>query len=75
MDYDKILEQIGEFGPWQKTNSILLWFPAIISGMNVIVSSFSVLPPVAFRCNIPQCDGDDFQFDDYDPEDLFPSLR
>lgn len=75
MDYDKILEQIGEFGPWQKTNSILLWIPALISGMNVIVSSFSVLPPVAFRCNIPHCDGDDFQFGDYDPDELFPSLR
>ena len=29
MDYDRILTQLGEFGPWQRRLALLLWLPPL----------------------------------------------
>ena len=41
MNYDSILEELGEFGPWQLVPVVLLWFPSIASGIFVITYSFT----------------------------------
>ena len=74
MDYDKILTELGEFGPWQINISILMWLPAIIDGMMTMTASYSALAPNVFRCNIPDCDGPQFGYDDFATEKLFPSF-
>ena len=33
MDYDDCLEELGEFGPWQITITLLLWIPVVIDGI------------------------------------------
>ena len=75
MNFDKVLNDLGEFGRWQKMNLFLLWFPCMMSGVMVLIGSFTLLEPSEYRCkNV--CDVDDFQFDDYEEhwkrEQLFP---
>lgn len=41
MNYDDILEELGELGPWQILNLALLWLPAMASGMFVLTYSFT----------------------------------
>jgi hypothetical protein len=41
MQYDLILEELGEFGPWQLIPVILLWLPSIASGIFVLTYSFT----------------------------------
>ena len=41
MNYDDILEELGELGSWQILNLLLLWIPSIASGMWVLTYSFS----------------------------------
>ena len=41
MNYDEILEELGELGRWQILNLVLLWIPSIASGMWVLTYSFS----------------------------------
>merc|ERR1712212_566035 len=72
MDYDTILTELGEFGWWQRANTLLLWLPALAAGANVMVASFSVMQPPQYRCKMTACDGDDFQFDDYLESEMFP---
>ena len=75
MDYDEILRELGEFGHWQMQNYFLLCIPMMVSGMTTILPSFTVMEPRnGFRCKIPQCDGPNFKFEDYSPEEIFPSL-
>ena len=74
MDYDKILTELGEFGPWQIYISILLWLPAAMDGMVTMTASYSALVPEVFRCNIPNCDGPQFGFSDFEKQKLFPSF-
>lgn len=51
LKYDDVLEELGEFGPWQKRNLILLWLPAIATGIFVTTYSFTGLEPSnGFRC-------------------------
>jgi len=72
MDYDKILLQLGEFGRWQKINTLLLWIPAIAAGMNILMASFSVMEPKKFRCR-NECDQTaNFTFGDWDGSQMFP---
>ena len=64
MNYDKILLELGEFGPWQRTNTFLLGIPFFVAGMNIILTSFTVMEPRnGFRCKIMQCDGPNFKGD------------
>jgi hypothetical protein len=41
MQYDLILEEIGELGPWQLVPVVLLWLPAMASGIFVLTYSFT----------------------------------
>ena len=33
MDYDACLEELGEFGPWQITITLLCWLPPVVDGI------------------------------------------
>ena len=33
MDYDECLEELGEFGLWQITITLLVWIPPMVDGM------------------------------------------
>jgi hypothetical protein len=41
MNYDRILEDLGEFGPWQLFAITLLIFPAMAGGIFVLTYSFT----------------------------------
>ena len=41
MNYDDILEELGELGPWQFLHCLLLWLPSVASGICVLIYSFS----------------------------------
>ena len=58
VDYDKVLAQIGQFGPWQKRIHFLLWFISAASGLAVVVFSFTAYN-AGYRCKNPYCDGTD----------------
>ena len=36
MDYDECLKELGEFGPWQITITLLVWIPAMVDGIMTI---------------------------------------
>ena len=48
-NYDDFVEQIGEFGLWQKFICFLLWFPAAAGGIHVLMYSFTGLSPDKYR--------------------------
>ena len=76
MNFDKVLDDLGEFGRWQKINIALLWFPIMMAGSLVLLGSFTLLEPDEYRCKIKGCDKNNFQFDDFEErwarEELFP---
>ena len=74
MNYDKILVELGEFGPWQIVITLLLWLPAAVDGVMTLIASYTSLVPEAYRCNIPDCDGPGFGFSDFPKQNLFPSF-
>ena len=41
MNYDDILEDLGELGPWQMLHLSLLWFPSAANGLWTLVHFFS----------------------------------
>ena len=41
MDFDDVLEDVGEFGIWQIWNCALLWIPSMIGGIHVLMYSFT----------------------------------
>ena len=41
MDYDKIIEQIGETSTWNLINLGLLWLPPIMAGVLLLQTSFT----------------------------------
>ena len=41
MNYDDILEELGELGPWQILHCLLLSLPWVASGICVLTYSFS----------------------------------
>ncbi|XP_049308470.1 organic cation transporter protein isoform X1 [Bactrocera dorsalis] len=55
MDFDQILEEIGEFGRYQKTNYLLICLPVMFAAANSLSYVFTAGTP-AYRCRIPQCD-------------------
>ena len=77
MNFDTILIHLGEFGPWQRRNNLLLWLPLIGSGVNVMVAALAVMAPRhGYRCR-NSCDvtGDfTWQVPGHAPGDIFPSL-
>ena len=67
--------------------TFLVWIPAVLDGIMTLTSekdvlfpvlssgSYTALEPTAYRCNIPSCDDpQDFNFLDFPPDLLFPSL-
>ena len=76
MNFDKVLVQLGEFGPWQSRNIALLFILSAGSGINVLIAAFAVMGPRnGFRCR-NACDGEQFSFDfpGHSPSEMFPSL-
>ena len=76
MNFDNILLELGEFGPWQRRNNLLLWFPSASAGASFLIAAFAVLGPRnGYRCR-NQCDGEVLQWEDpgYNLSDLLPSL-
>jgi len=72
VDFDDILPKIGKFGKWQKLCVALLWLPPMFAGIHNLLFVFTGLKPSnGYRCKIPECDGDNFNFDDFSLE-LFP---
>ncbi|KAM7345221.1 organic cation transporter protein isoform 2-T5 [Cochliomyia hominivorax] len=55
MDFDQVLEEIGEFGRYQKTNYLLICLPVMFAAANSLSYVFTAGTP-AYRCVIPQCD-------------------
>ena len=41
MDYDKIIEHIGETSTWNLINLGLLWLPPIMAGVILLQTSFT----------------------------------
>ena len=41
MNYDDILEELGELGPWQILHVLLLWLPPMAGGIIVLTYSFT----------------------------------
>jgi len=73
MDYDEVLDEIGEFGRWQQVTIVLLWIPPMMAGIHNLLFVFTGLAPQnGYRCQIPGCDGDQFEFEDF-PLKLFPT--
>ncbi|XP_018796953.1 PREDICTED: organic cation transporter protein isoform X1 [Bactrocera latifrons] len=56
MDFDQILEEIGEFGRYQKTNYLLICLPVMFAAANSLSYVFTAGTPAYRRCLIPQCD-------------------
>ena len=46
MNYDDVLEELGEMGPWQILNLFLLWLPSVAGGMWVLTYSFAGKIPI-----------------------------
>lgn len=75
MNYDDILEELGEFGPWQRRHLLLLWTTAIASGIFVTTYSFTGLEPSnGFRCAL-DFESENATFSDlnFNTSELFPS--
>lgn len=55
VDFDRVLNHVGEFGRYQKLFFLLLCLPAIICSYFSLMSTFLTITP-SFRCRIPNCD-------------------
>uniref|UniRef100_T1PK99 Major Facilitator Superfamily protein n=1 Tax=Musca domestica TaxID=7370 RepID=T1PK99_MUSDO len=55
MDFDQVLEEIGEFGRYQKTNYLLICLPVMFAAANSLSYVFTAGTP-AYRCLIPECE-------------------
>ena len=49
VDYEAILSEIGEFGPWQKKIIVMLWIPSGFCGLMFMVYSFALGTPSQYR--------------------------
>ena len=43
MDYDECLVELGEFGPWQITTTLILWIPMVIDGILLLTRYLTIL--------------------------------
>ncbi|XP_031633751.1 organic cation transporter protein [Contarinia nasturtii] len=55
MDFDLILEEIGQFGRYQQTNYLLLCLPVLFGAANSLTYIFTAGIP-QYRCFVPSCD-------------------
>jgi len=63
VDYDSVLEDIGQLGPWQRKLFALLCIPSAMSAMAVFMYDFTAFVP-EHRCFVPLCDGPNSSYDD-----------
>ncbi|KAH8237408.1 hypothetical protein KR038_011273, partial [Drosophila bunnanda] len=54
-DFDDILGQIGEFGPFQRRNYLLICIPVLFAAANSLSYVFTAGSPT-YRCQVPGCD-------------------
>jgi len=59
-DYDAILDQVGEFGRWQKFLFFLMCIPSATSAMAVFMYSFIAYEPL-HRCKVDSCNDTVYQ--------------
>lgn len=55
MDFDQILQQIGEFGRFQKRNYLLICLPVLFAAANSLSYVFTAGIP-QYRCFVPECE-------------------
>jgi len=55
LNYDEVLEYIGQFGTFQKKIFFLLWLVSAAGGLAVVVFAFTGLEP-KYRCRVSPCD-------------------
>ncbi|CAO1379550.1 unnamed protein product [Diamesa tonsa] len=55
MDFDLILEEIGEFGKFQLTNYLLICLPVLFAAANSLSYVFVARAP-NYRCLVPECE-------------------
>ena len=63
VDYDGVLEEIGQLGPWQKRLFLLLWIPSAMSAMAVFMYDFTAFVP-KHRCLVDLCDSESSCYDE-----------
>ncbi|BFZ09564.1 hypothetical protein BsWGS_12604 [Bradybaena similaris] len=63
LTFDEILEQVGDFGPYQKMAYYFLCTPAIMKAA-IVLSAVFVLQLPQFRCAVPGLSNDTFQEQD-----------
>ena len=48
-DYDEVLKELGEFGPWQLRVTLLCWLPIMMQGAFTMMASWTALHITAYR--------------------------
>ena len=43
MDYDECLVELGEFGPWQITITLLVWIPVVVDGIMTLTGYKNII--------------------------------
>lgn len=71
LDYDEVLEYIGQFGRFQKKIFFWLSFISAAAGLAVVVFAFTGFE-TNYRCRIASCEGGNSSY--YDKEGLLPSI-
>lgn len=61
VDYDLVLEAVGECGPWQIGMFVLLALPSCLSGMAVYMYQYTAFIP-KHRCFVPYCDDENSEY-------------
>jgi len=56
LNYDEVLDYIGQFGPFQRRIFFWLWLVSAAGGVAVMVFAFTGLEP-NYRCRVPECEG------------------
>jgi len=65
VDYDKVLDHLGQFGAFQKRIFFWLSFVSAAAGLAVVAFAFTGYEP-NYRCRVSQCDKDNSSYYDLD---------
>ena len=55
MTFADILEHVGEFGPWQIQQLLLLWVPVLVCGAQLQILDIILTNPEELFCSIDDC--------------------
>ena len=61
VNYDTILDHIGQFGPWQQRIHFLLWLTSAAGGLAVVVYSFTAFK-TPYICKPSRCENEDITY-------------